>query len=126
MTKLRRPARPLPDPGARFDWLWRPGEQMVRIYHRHPGRPPLAPRTFGPLARLDPHVQTTGRRPREQPDGRAANYLADELGCALAEAFQDQESDHIQVCPNYFSVAAAPTRVVRLLDLTGDGARGRW
>jgi len=67
-------------------------------------------------------VPTTGRRPREQPDGRGASYFADDLGCALAEAFQDQVSPHIQVCPNYFSVAAAPIDAMRLLDLTGDGA----
>lgn len=122
MSKLPRPARPLPDPDAQFDWVWRPGEEMRRVYHRHPGRPPLQPRTYGPIdSRWDPHKYTTGRRPREQRDGRGVLYLAEDLACALAEVFPEQR-DVVQICPNLFSVTATPTADVRLLDLTGDGA----
>lgn len=121
VTVLRSPQRPLPDPGTRYDWQWEPGHRVVRVYHRHPDRPPLEPRTYGPFNRFDPHIPTPSGEACEQPDGRGVNYFADDLACALAEAFPDQP-DEVQMCPNVYSVVVEPTSPERLLDLTGDGA----
>lgn len=94
---------------------------MVRVYHDHPERSPLRSRTYGPLARFDPHVADRHRRPREQPDGRGVNYLAATLACALAEAFPEQWPE-VAICPSARAIHAAPPKTVQLLDLTGDGA----
>ena len=94
---------------------------MVRVYHAHPDGAPQYPRTFGPLNRFDPHVRDRHRRPREQPDRRGVNYLAETLGCALAEAFPDQWPE-VAICPRRLAVLAAPGAPATLLDLTGDGA----
>jgi hypothetical protein len=94
---------------------------MVRVHHAHPDRLPQGPRTFGPLNRFDPHVRDRHRRPRDQPDGRGVNYLAETLGCALAEAFADQWPE-VAICRRWLAVLAAPRSPAMLLDLTGDAA----
>jgi len=96
---------------------------MLRIYHAHPDpiRSPLRARTFGPLGRLDPHVRDRHRLPREQPDGRGVNYLAESLDCGLAEAFPEQWPE-VAICPNSRAAWAIPDSAVPLLDLTEDGA----
>jgi hypothetical protein len=121
VTKLRRPARPLPDPGNQYDRWWSPGSWMVRLYHEVPSREPLNPRTYGPLNRFDPHVRDRQQRPREQIDGRGVLYLAENLGCALAEGLPEQ-SPEIAICPGRYLIMVSPVRSLRLLDLTGDGA----
>lgn len=101
--------------------MWAPHRTAVRVYHEHPGRPPLAARTWGPLGRFDPHVPDRRGFPLEQADGRGVVYLADELDCALAEAFPDQPEE-VRVCPGMRAVLAHPEGHLMLLDLTGNGA----
>jgi RES domain-containing protein len=121
VTLLRPPRRPLPEPRSKHIWTWRANDLMIRVYHEHPHRSPLRARTYGPLQRFDPHITDRHRRPREQRDGRGVNYLAETLGCALAEAFPDQ-SPEVAICPGLRAVSASPVASVTLLDLTGDGA----
>lgn len=121
VTKLRPPAEVLPDPRPEDLWTWHAGNFMVRVYHEHPHRSPLEARTYGPLARFDPHVPDRLNTPREQPDGRGVNYLSATLECALAEAFPEQWPE-VAICPRARAVRAAPAATVRLLDLTGDAA----
>lgn len=94
---------------------------MLRVYHEHPDRDGCAPRTFGPLARFDPHVRDRHQRPREDPNGRGVLYLARDLETALAEAYPDQWPE-VRVCPNARATWLAPSAPTRLLDLTGNGA----
>jgi transposase len=47
-------------------------------------------------------------------------YLADDLACALAEAFQEQPFE-VAICPNMRATWAKAHGSARLLDLTGDG-----
>ena len=120
MTPLRPPVRPLNDPGNEYVWRWLRGYFLFRVYHEHPGRPPGQARTFGPYGRFDPHVRDRRRRPREQADGRGVNYLAADLGTALAEAFPDQRPE-VEICPRTRAIRACPEQTVKLLDLAGDG-----
>lgn len=118
VSPLRDPRRPLPvDPPT---WTLRPAKNLVRIYHGHPLRRPLIPRQFGPLNRFDPHIRDRHGRRRDSPDGRGVLYLADDLACALAEAFQEEFPD-VAVCPNVRAVWARAGSSARLLDITGDG-----
>lgn len=94
---------------------------MVRVYHEHPGRGGMTFRSFGPLARLDPHVRDARQRPRESPEGRGVLYLAADLRTALAEAYPDQWPQ-VMICPHACAAWLAPTRPLELLDLTADGA----
>lgn len=94
---------------------------MVRLYHQAPAREPLHPRNYGPLNRFDPHIRDRHQRPREQLDGRGVLYLAENLGCALAEGLLGQVPE-VAICPGRYLLMASPGRSLRLLDLTGDGA----
>ena len=94
---------------------------MVRVYHAHPRRHPVAPRTYGPLNRFDPHVRDRRGRPREDPEGRGVLYLAGDLATALAEAYSGQWPQ-VDVCPNARAGWARPAAPITLLDLTGNGA----
>ena len=94
---------------------------MVRVYHAHPERDGLAPRTYGPLNRFDPHVRDRRGRPREDPEGRGVLYLAGDLAAALAEAFPDQWPQ-VDICPNARAGWLRPGGPTTLLDLTGNGA----
>jgi len=94
---------------------------MVRVYHEHPVHDGLAPRTYGPLARFDPHVRDRHQRPREDPNGRGVLYLARDLATGLAEAFPDQWPE-VRICPNARASWLQPPAPIRLLDLTGNGA----
>jgi hypothetical protein len=47
-------------------------------------------------------------------------YLAESLGCGLAEAFQGQ-GRVVEICPNLRAIPMAPTSELLLLDITGDG-----
>lgn len=120
MTPLRPRRRPL-DVDDPPEFIWAPHLALVRVYHEHPHRPSLRPRTWGPVARFDPQVRDRHGRPREQPDSRGVIYLADELECALAEAFADQPHQ-VHVCPRARAVLGHPLGHTRLLDLTGAGA----
>jgi RES domain-containing protein len=93
---------------------------MVRVYHAHPTRSGREHRTYGPLNRFDQHVRNRHQRPKVQLDGRGVIYLAENLDCALAEAFQDQ-GKVVGVCPNMRAVAMAPQTPAKLLDITGNG-----
>jgi hypothetical protein len=118
VARLGDPKRPLPlDPPT---WTLRPAKNLVRIYHRHPLRQPLVPRQWGPLNRFDPHIRDRRGQPRNSPDGRGVLYLADDLTCALAEAFQEELSD-VAVCPNVRAIWARARGSAKLLDLTGNG-----
>lgn len=95
---------------------------MVRVYHEHPSRDGMAPRTFGPLNRFDPHVRDRRQQPREDPQGRGVLYLARDLGTALAEAYPGQWPG-VGICPHARAGWARPTVAhIPLLDLTGNGA----
>lgn len=101
-------------------WAWAPTEQLLRVYHVHPARSGRQHRVFGPLNRFDQHIRDRHQRPKTQIDGRGVIYLAETLGTALAEAFQDQGVE-VGVCPNMRAVAMAPSTPLDLLDITGDG-----
>jgi len=117
---LGTPERPLPDAGLP-SWAWRPAQKLLRVYHAHPKHSGRQHRVFGPLNRFDQHIRDRRQRPKQQPDGRGVIYLAETLGTALADAFQDQGVE-VGVCPNMRAVAMAPSSTVELLDITGAGA----
>ncbi len=94
---------------------------MVRIYHEDPHRDGLAPRTYGPLNRFDPHVRDARRRPREDAEGRGVLYLAIDLATALAEAYPGQWP-LVHICRNTRAAWRQPLTAIDLLDLTSDGA----
>jgi hypothetical protein len=124
VTLLRAPPRPLSQQAAaEHVAIWQPGKWMIRVLHWHPdpARAPLRYRTFGPVARFDPHVRDGSQRPRDQPDGRGILYFGDTLSCGLAEAFPEQWPQ-VKICPNHRAIQAAPPAPVALLDLTGNGA----
>jgi hypothetical protein len=93
----------------------------VRVYHEHPDRDGMAARTYGPIARFDPHVRDNRQRPREDPRGRGVLYLAQTLGTALAEAYPGQWPE-VGVCPHARAGWVCPPTVIELVDLTGEGA----
>lgn len=119
VAKLGSPKRPLPDDDLP-EWAWAPTQKLLRVYHVHPDHSGRQHRVFGPLNRFDHQIRDRHRRPKTQPDGRGVIYLAETLGTALAEAFQEQGVD-VGVCPNMRAVAMAPATIVVLLDITGDG-----
>jgi hypothetical protein len=122
VTPLRPPHRPLERPADDHITVWQPEQWMFRVFHVHPGRPPLEARGYGPLAaRFDPHLPDADGRPHVQPDGRGVIYLGETLGTGLAEAFPDQWPE-VRICPNHRAVQASPAAAAPLLDLTGDGA----
>jgi hypothetical protein len=119
VSKLGDPPATLPaDPPSN---QWRESRAMVRVYHEHPVRLGMAPRTFGPVDRFDPHVRDRRRNPREDPEGRGVLYFAADLGTALAEAYSGQRPQ-VDICPHARAGWARPTAAIDLLDLTGDGA----
>jgi len=81
----------------------------------------MVPRTFGPLARFDPHVRDRHQRPRVDPQGRGALYLAADLASALAEAYSGAWR-RVPICPHARAGWVLPSRAVELLDLIGHGA----
>lgn len=117
---LGNPSKPLPDPGDEFDWIYRPGFNAVRVYHRHPDRPPLVPRTWGPDARLDHQVRDRYGNAKVQPDGRGVIYLAGNLPTALAEALPGRSP--VEICPNRYLIVVQSSAPALLLDISGDGA----
>jgi len=94
---------------------------MVRVYHEEPHHNGLTPRTFGPLARFDPHVRDTHQRPRSDPQGRGVLYLAADLATALAESYPEQWPE-VSICPHARAAWVHPPTPITLLDLTGEGA----
>jgi len=94
---------------------------MLRVYHKHPGRDGLRPRTYGPLARFDPHVRDRHHTPREDPQGRGVLYLGRDLATGLAEAYSGQWPV-VDICPHARAAWVRPSEGIELLDLTGDGA----
>lgn len=119
VAPLESPQRPLPDDDLP-NWVWTPGEKLVRVYHVHPAHAGRQHRVFGPLNRFDQQVRDRRQRPKIQPDGRGVIYLAETLGTALAEAFQ-HEGVEVGVCPNMRAVAMSPLTAIELLDITGAG-----
>ncbi|MEJ7893902.1 MAG: RES family NAD+ phosphorylase [Solirubrobacteraceae bacterium] len=95
-------------------------DKWLRVYHAHPDYSGRQHRSFGPLNRFDQQIRDRRQKPKEQPDGRGVVYLAQTLGTALAEAFQEQGVD-VSVCPNMRAVAMAPSAEIELLDITGPG-----
>jgi hypothetical protein len=93
---------------------------MIRIYHEHPDRNGMAPRTYGPLNRFDPHVRDRRQRPRKDPAGRGVLYLAVALETAPAEAYSGQWPE-VRICPHARAAWVRPSSAVELLDLTGNG-----
>lgn len=108
-------------PADPHEWVWDAGQLMVRVYHEHPARDGMSPRTFGPRGRFDPHVRDRRQQPREDPTGRGVLYLAVDLGTGLAEAFPDQWPT-VDICPHARAAWVHPSGSVPLVDLTGDGA----
>lgn len=102
-------------------WQWREQQPMIRVYHEDPHHDGLAPRTFGPLARFDPHVRDGHQNPREDPQHRSALYLAADLATALAESYPGQWPE-VLICPNTRAAWMCPPKSIGLLDLSGDGA----
>jgi hypothetical protein len=94
---------------------------MVRVYHEDPRHDAMAPRTFGPVARFDPHVRDGHQKPREDPQGRGALYLAADLATGLAEYYPEQWPE-VSICPHARASWVRPTKSVPLVDLTGEGA----
>ncbi len=94
---------------------------MVRVYHEQPGPDGIASRTFGPLARFDPHVRDAHQHPREDPQGRGVRYLAANLATALAESYPGQWPE-VSICPHTRAAWVCPPAPVVLLDLSGEGA----
>ncbi len=119
VEKLDDPPSTLPAEPA--TWQWRERTPAVRIYHEHPSRDGMAPRTFGPLARFDPHVRDSHQQPREDPQGRGVVYLAGDLPTALAESYPGQRPD-VSICPHARAAWMSPPTPIALLDITGEGA----
>jgi hypothetical protein len=94
---------------------------MVRVYHENPDSDGMSPRTFGPLARFDPHVRDSHQRPRTDPQGRSVLYLAANLATALAESYPGQWPE-VSICPHARAAWMRPAAPITLLDLTGEGA----
>jgi RES domain-containing protein len=119
VSRLGPPPAELPaDPPQR---RWAQWEPLVRIYHEHPGRDGIAPRTVGPVARFDPHVRDRRQHPREDPEGRGVRYLARDLNTGLAEAYPEQRPE-VAICAHARAAWVRPVDDVALLDLTGEGA----
>lgn len=119
VAPLGSPKRPLQDDRLPV-WTWAAHQQLLRVYNVHPDHSGRQHRLFGPLNRFDQHIRDRHQRPKAQPDGRGVIYLAETLGTALAEAFQEQGVD-VGVCPNMRAVAMASSSPIDLLDITGDG-----
>ena len=94
---------------------------MVRVCHENPKSDGMSPRTFGPLARFDPHVRDSHQRPRTDPQGRSVLYLAANLATALAENYPGQWPE-VSICPHTRAGWVRPPTPITLLDLTGEGA----
>jgi hypothetical protein len=94
---------------------------MLRVYHQHPRRDGLTPRTYGPTARFDPHVRDRHYRPRQDPQGRGVLYLGRDLGTGLAEFYSGQWPQ-VNICPRARAAWMHPSERIQLLDLTGNGA----
>lgn len=94
---------------------------MVRVYHEQPDHDGMTPRTFGPLARFDPHVRDSHQRPRTDPQDRGVLYLAADLATALAESYPGQWPE-VSICPHARAAWVCPPTPIALLDLTGEGA----
>lgn len=119
VAPLGSPERPLRNDDLPA-WIWTPTEKLIRVYHVHRDYSGRQHRVFGPLNRFDHQIRDGHQRPKTQPDGRGVIYLAETLGTALAEAFQEQGVD-VGVCPNMRAVAMAAPTATALLDITGDG-----
>lgn len=81
----------------------------------------MAPRTYGPVNRFDPHIRDARQQPREDPQGRGVLYVAVDLPTALAEAYSDQWPQ-ADICPHARAGWVRPWDSIELLDLTGNGA----
>jgi hypothetical protein len=119
VAKLAAPPATLP--AGPPSWEWSEWRDMVRVYHEHPGRAAMEPRTWGPVGRFDPHARDGRKQPRHDPTGRGVLYLANDLATALAEAYPDQWPQ-VDICPHARAAWVQPCAPIVLLDLTGPGA----
>ncbi len=97
VAPLGSPGRPLPADDLP-SWAWTPVQKLLRVYHVHPVHSGRQHRLFGPLNRFDQQIRDRHQQPKPQPDGRGVMYLAETLGTALTEAFQEQGVE-VGICP---------------------------
>jgi hypothetical protein len=57
---------------------------MIRVYHEHPDRNGMAPRTYGPLNRFDPHVRVGTLAWGDEPRRRTQRW-----GRRIYEQYED-------------------------------------
>ena len=118
---LAPPVRPLSSGGKSYYWSrgsrrW----QWGRVYHRE-ARTPRGDvaRTFGPLARFDPHTPDPGH-PAVDPTGRSVLYVGDGLATSACEVFG--EAGEALICPSWRVALLEPVTRQRLLDLVRPGS----
>ena len=118
---LTLPVRPLSSGGKSYFWSrgsrrW----QWCRVYHREARTPRGdAARTFGPLARFDPHTPNPAH-PAVDPTGRSVLYVGDGLATSACEVFG--ETGEALICPSWRVALLEPITRLRLLDLVRPGS----
>ena len=118
---LAPPVRPLSSGGKSYYWSrgsrrW----QWCRVYHRETRTPRGdTARTFGPLARFDPHTPDPGH-PSVDPTGRSVLYVGDGLATSACEVFG--EAGEALICPSWRVALLEPVTRQRLLDLVRPGS----
>lgn len=124
VTALKAPNRPLAAGGQ--TWTWQPSSgsgqgQWCRVYHAGTHNPDgHTPRTFGPLARFDPHRPDADGKPQHDPDGRAVLYVGVDLATSLCEVFG--EAGEALLCPRWRVALLKPDQPLVLFDLCRPGA----
>jgi RES domain len=122
---LKPPRRPLPAGGATWTWNRRRSRrarwQWCRVYHAG-GHTPAGdtPRTYGPLARFDPHRPDGAGVARVDPDGRSVLYVGVDLATSLCEVFG--EAEEAQLCPQWRVAVLEPKLPLTVFDLCAPGA----
>jgi len=116
---LAAPVRPLRS-GKPYYWSQgRSRWQWCRIYHRDAHNPQGdTARTFGPLARSDPHTLDPDL-PSVDPAGRSVLYVGDGLATNGCEVFG--EAGEALICPSWRVALLEPVTRIRLLDLVRPG-----
>ena len=118
---LAPPVRPLSSGGKSYFWArggrrWR----WCRVYHRDTRTPRGdTARTFGPLARFDPHTPDPAR-PAVDPTGRSVLYVGDSMATSACEVFG--EAGEALICPSWRIALLEPVTRLRLLDLARPGS----
>lgn len=125
VAQLQPPSRPLPSGGATWTWSHRrsskPRGQWVRVYHRGRHTPHgHTARTWGPVARFDPHLPDAAGARQVDPDGRSVLYVGADLATSLCEVFGERRD--APLCPNWRAAVLKPARPMVLFDLCRAGA----